>query len=227
VLLRRDVARACSWLAVMLAIASVIQPARAKGDVASARSSSTQPALQQVPAKTLLDWRVLGIGSVEAGPEPDTIRMSEGANSKGVVLLSPEPLPRDFILRLDVKPLQAEGIPVVLLSAAPIDGSGMIDPGPDYDGAVDYWTGEQAPVQSYAIGFHTSYHQPYAFIRKNPGYLKAQCRQNLEIMGGDRAVSQSLPKGGITSRNAHVACSPRCACRCDLCRRSTRLGGAA
>jgi hypothetical protein len=80
----------------MLAIASVIQPARAKGDVASARSSSTQPALQQVTAKTLLDWRVLGIGSVEAGPEPDTIRMSEGANSKGVVLLSPEPLPHEL-----------------------------------------------------------------------------------------------------------------------------------
>jgi hypothetical protein len=116
---------------------------------------------------------------VALGSEQGTVELTEGSGSRGVVLLSPEPLPRDSVARFEVKPQRSEGIVVVFLSASPVSGLGPIDPGDGYDGRIGYWLADDAPVQSYMIAFHTGFHQPYAFISKNPGDLKLA--QSLDV----------------------------------------------
>jgi len=116
----------------------------------------------------LMSWRMLGIGSVEIEPEGLSVKLTEGPDSNGVVLLSPTTYGQHIVVDFQVKPLVHESICVVFLSASAVDGT-EIQPAENYDGNFDYWRGPDAEVRSYTFAFHTSYHQPYAFLIINPG----------------------------------------------------------
>jgi len=128
----------------------------------------------------LLNWRVLGVGTAESEESDSAVRLTEGAYSKGVVLLSPSTYGQRVVVTFEVKPLVHELICVLFLSASSIAGP-EIDPGEDYDGNFDYWRGTQAQVSSYTFAFHTGFHQPYAFVIRNPGPVELDKRRDLAV----------------------------------------------
>lgn len=125
----------------------------------------------QISVHDLAQWRLLGIGEAEVIPEKQALRLTEGPDSKGVVLLSPEKYGREIVIKFMAKPLQHEGIIVVFLSASAIKGEEIEVPD-GYDGSFAFWIAPDASVQSYAYAFHTGYHQPNAFLKRNPGSIE-------------------------------------------------------
>ena len=79
----------------------------------------------QISVHDLAQWPLLGIGAVEVIPEQEALQLTEGPDSKGVVLLSPEEYGREIVINFMVKPLQHEGVVVVFLSASAIEGVGI------------------------------------------------------------------------------------------------------
>jgi hypothetical protein len=113
-------------------------------------------------------WDLLGIGDVTLLEGKGTLRLTEGEGSRGVVLLCPEDFPPDVTFRFRVRPERHEGVNVVLLSVSSVDGGDLRIPS-DYDGDFAFWNGAEARAKSYTFGFHTGFHQPEAFVRRNPG----------------------------------------------------------
>ena len=130
-------------------------------------SSSFSQTTENYSASDLADWDLLGIGDVTVLESEDAIRLTEGADSAGVILLSPRAFPRDITLRFDVRPERHEGVKVVFLSVSPRQGDEMDVPA-DYNGSFGFWNGPDAQSYNYVIGFHTAFHQPNAFISRNP-----------------------------------------------------------
>ncbi len=115
--------------------------------------------------KALSEWQMIGIGSVEVTSNGD-LNLTEGKESKGVVLVSPKAYGEKMELTFDVKPLRYEGVCVVFISMAMKDGSVDIQT-PDNDGAFSRFT--EGEIENYTFAFHTGYHQPNIFIHRNPG----------------------------------------------------------
>jgi len=113
-------------------------------------------------------WDLLGIGDVTLLEAEAALRLREGQGSSGVVLLCPEDFPPDLAFRFMVRPERHEGVNVVLLSVSSVDGDELRIP-VDYAGGFSFWNGDQARAKSYTFGFHTGFHQPQAFVRRNPG----------------------------------------------------------
>ena len=137
--------------------------------------------IHRIDSKVLANWRVVGIGNVEQIPSEDTLQLTEGDDSKGVVLLSEAVYGPDLILRFKVKPLQHEGIPVVIVNASNIKVGEAIEIPDDYDGNFDLWKGENGSIQSYIFAFHTGYHQPNAFVTRNPGFNDLDRQPDLAV----------------------------------------------
>ena len=116
-------------------------------------------------------WELLGIGEVTLLEAGTVLRLREGEGSAGIVLLCPDEFPPDLIFRFKVRPERHEGVNVVLVSVSPVSGSELAISS-DYDGRFSFWNGPQAQANSYTFGFHTGYHQPNAFVRRNPGAVK-------------------------------------------------------
>ncbi len=112
-------------------------------------------------------WTLVGIGSVHLDKGENAIRLSEGRGSKGVTLVSPESYGKDLVLRFAAKPLQARGVNVVLLAISDKQTGGYPALPAESDGAMDFWT--SGSVSNYLAAFHTGFHQPNAYIRRNPG----------------------------------------------------------
>lgn len=122
---------------------------------------------REIPVNELATWSLYGIGEV-AKSEDNVLTLREGKGSKGVVLLSPSSTPRDVILRYKARPNQFEGILLALLSASALDGGEITTP-KDYDGAMNFWNGPESKTANFLFGFHTNFHQPMAFLYRNPG----------------------------------------------------------
>ena len=127
--------------------------------------------------KDLADWKLIGKGNVEVIEKGHILKLSEGSDSKGVVLLSPKKYPANTVLNFSFKPLQHKGIGVVLHSISNVDGQKVTAPD-NYDGNLNFWRSKNSGVQNYIFTFHTAYHQPnlphapyaVALLRKNPGF---------------------------------------------------------
>jgi hypothetical protein len=116
----------------------------------------------------LAQWHLFGPGKVELLKEEQAVRLVEGRGSSGVVLLSPRVYGKRMVARFKVKPEIHESICVVFTSASAVDGKEIIVP-EGYNGNFDFWRGPNVSVKSYTFAFHTGYHQPNAFLIKNPG----------------------------------------------------------
>lgn len=119
--------------------------------------------------KDLTKWKLSGIGEIRKDKTERAFRLTEGNNSKGIVLLSNKFFPKDLSISFDVKPLQFQGVCVVFFSASSLDGTTIYIP-ENYDGNSDFWISPDSKVKSYAIAFHTGFHQPNILIKKNPGW---------------------------------------------------------
>lgn len=126
---------------------------------------------ETVGARDLARWQLLGIGEAKVSGDTDTVTLSEGAGSKGVMLLSPKTYGRRVVVRFKVKASRFEGALVVLLSASASAGGDIPLP-KNYDGNFAFWITPGEGVRNYAFAFHTGYHQPNAFVAKNPGFVK-------------------------------------------------------
>jgi hypothetical protein len=152
------------------------------------------PGVKKASIGDLAAWTVAGIGNMTPAPEEKAVRVREGANSKGLTLVSPRPFGDRVVVRFKVKPEQYEGVCVVLLSAADASTGGIAIP-PDHDGGMAYWS--EGTVHDYMVAFHTGYHQPNMFIRRNPGMKEI-------ILKKDVATEQRCYDVEIGRAGAHV-----------------------
>ncbi len=117
----------------------------------------------------LARWTLVGIGSAQVDPGENALRLSEGKGSKGITLVSPETFGKTVILRFAVKALEAKGVNVILLSISDNKTGGSPALPAKSDGNMDFWT--SGDVSNYMAAFHTGFHQPNSYIRKNPGNM--------------------------------------------------------
>jgi hypothetical protein len=111
-------------------------------------------------------WRIAGIGTVQPAPAEKAFRVTEGKASKGLTLISPRPHGQNTVLRFKVKPERYEGVCVVLLAASDSRIGDLAIPA-NHDGAMGFWS--EGTVQDYMFAFHTGFHQPNMYIKRNPG----------------------------------------------------------
>lgn len=112
-------------------------------------------------------WALVGVGSVQVDGGEKAVRLSEGKGSKGITLVSRESCGRDLVVRFAAKPLHAKGVNVVLLAVSDKQFGGLPSLPDKSDGAMDLWT--TGSISNYMAAFHTGFHQPNAYIRRNPG----------------------------------------------------------
>jgi hypothetical protein len=112
-------------------------------------------------------WIVVGIGGVQVDGTEKAVRLAEGKESKGITLVSPERFEKNIILRFSAKPLQSKGVNVLLLSIADKETGGQPEIPGRSDGNMGFWT--SGDVSNYLAAFHTGFHQPNSFIKRNPG----------------------------------------------------------
>ncbi len=137
------------------------------------------PYVEHLHPKDLAGWKLLGKGNIEIVEGGHTLKLSEGTDSKGVVLLSPQKYPAEIVLNFKFKPLQHKGIGVVLLSISDLNGQHLTVP-KDYDGNLNFWRSKNSAIQNYIFTFHTAFHQkklqhapyPVALLRRNPGFIE-------------------------------------------------------
>ncbi len=152
------------------------------------------PGVKKSSVGDLASWTVAGIGSVSPAPEEKAVRVREGADSKGLTLVSPQPFGENVVVRFKVKPERYEGVCVVLLSAADASTGGIAIP-KNHDGGMAYWS--EGTVHDYMVAFHTGYHQPNMFIRRNPGMKEI-------ILKKDIAAEQKWYDIEVGRAGAHV-----------------------
>jgi hypothetical protein len=113
----------------------------------------------------LIFWNFYGIGEL-APMDTETMRMSEGEDSLGVMIISPVSYPGDVTLSYRVKAMNSASVLVALLSVS--------DPGePDtmtapvgYNGNIQWLLEEE---ENYFFAFHNAAHDAKPFIRRHPG----------------------------------------------------------
>ncbi|MDD8016043.1 MAG: neutral/alkaline non-lysosomal ceramidase N-terminal domain-containing protein, partial [Acidobacteriota bacterium] len=114
-------------------------------------------------------WNLVGIGTVQVDGDQEALRLSEGKESKGITLVSPDRFEKNIVLRFAAKSLQSKGVSVILLSISDKETGGPASLPDRSDGNMGFWT--SGNVSNYLAAFHTGYHQPNSYIRRNPGDL--------------------------------------------------------
>lgn len=136
--------------------------------VASTACASSD-ATKRIDAESLSRWETWGIGTSQLRESDGYLELREGEGSLGINLVSADTLPRDLRVNLRVRPLSSDGVVVVLLSAAPLQG-GVLEPPDGYRGEQSLWKDQE--IGSFAFAFHTAFHQPNAFVAINPGWRR-------------------------------------------------------
>lgn len=112
-------------------------------------------------------WTLVGIGTAQVDAAEKALRLAEGKDSKGITLVSPDRFEKNVILRFSAKPLQAKGVNVIMIAISDKDSGGPAGLPTRSDGAMGVFTA--GGIAAYMAAFHTAYHQPKSFIRKQPG----------------------------------------------------------
>jgi hypothetical protein len=99
--------------------------------------------------------------------------------------------PGNIVLTFSVKPEKYEGVCVVFLSASD-KNSGILKIPTDNDGSLPWWS--EGTVQNYMFAFHTGFHQPNIFIRKNPGSM--DIIQTKDIVSGQKWYNVEIGRKG-------------------------------
>jgi hypothetical protein len=113
----------------------------------------------------LIFWNFFGIGEL-APMDAETMRMSEGEDSRGVMIISPESYPGDVTLSYRVKALNSASVLVALLSVSDPGEPDTMSVPAGYDGNIQ-WLLESE--ENYFFAFHNAAHDAKPFIRRHPG----------------------------------------------------------
>ena len=151
------------WAFVVLSLACVLV-------LGCAEPKMRIKATYRVTGDQLEQWRVLGIGGKSLLADGNVLMLTEGKESKGVVLLSPQTYGPDVAVRFKAMPMQYKGVCVVILNASNVATGKPIDIPKNYDGDFNPWQSWKGAIRSYIFAFHTGFHQPYAFVTRNPGF---------------------------------------------------------
>jgi len=113
----------------------------------------------------LLLWDFYGIGDL-APMDTETIRMSEGENSKGVMIISPESYPGDVTLSYQVNALNPASVLVALLCLSDPGNPDAMTVPVSYDGNIEWLLRDE---EDYFFAFHNAAHNSTPFLRRHPG----------------------------------------------------------
>ncbi|TNJ46030.1 DUF1961 family protein [Tamlana fucoidanivorans] len=126
--------------------------------------------ITNIDANELANWDLHGIGSVSYDKNEKAVKLTESKESLGAMLVSPTSYSENLVVTFKVKPLQHEGVCVILLGLNDLDGGDVTIP-KNYNGDFNFWKSEKSTARSHAFAFHTAFHQPNAFIKENPGFI--------------------------------------------------------
>jgi hypothetical protein len=138
-------------------------------ELVSDSGAANQPSYakgEKINNADLAKWKIMGGGTVTMDAAEKALRITESRDSKGVTLVSPKAYPGNVTLTFKVKPEKHDGVCVIILSASDKNAPSLKIPS-DNDGSLPWWS--EGSIQNYMIAFHTGFHQPNIFIRKNPG----------------------------------------------------------
>ncbi|MFC1606987.1 hypothetical protein ACFL47_03360 [Candidatus Latescibacterota bacterium] len=150
---------------------------------------------ESISINDLSEWQFLGIGEVKVDEGEKALYMSEGADSKGVTLVSPKQYGKSVVVSYKIKPLSFESVHVLILSATDKASGGDIIVPSDYDGNFGFWT--NADVQDYVFALHNEAHNRKPFITKNPG-------SNLIIEAEENVVGEQWHDIEIGRHDTHL-----------------------
>lgn len=143
-------------------------------------------------AQDLLKWKFYGMGDITASPFGDGIILKESAQTKGIILISPD-VYDDVTLRYKVVALNPATVLVNFLALANKDEKTLNIP-EGYDGGINIWNDEKP---GYFIAFRNAPHQELPFLKKKPrGKLLAKSRY-LQMNTG---VTYAIETGKINNK---------------------------
>lgn len=108
------------------------------------------------------NWSFHGIG--EKSIEGDIFNFSETEHSKGVMLVSPAPVPGNVVVSCEMRANTPDTVIVIVLAFSDAGKDLELTVPADYDGAVD-WLFE---TENYFFAFRNEPHKRKPFLRKNP-----------------------------------------------------------
>jgi hypothetical protein len=110
------------------------------------------------PETLVSDWNFHGIGSQAA--QNRMFYMEEGADSKGVMIVSPEAYEGDITVRYELMPMNAASVCVAVLYASDMGDAETLTMPDDYDGSMGHWINE---IDNYFFAFHNQAHDRTPF----------------------------------------------------------------
>lgn len=119
--------------------------------------------------KDLLHWTAVGIGSARIDKIAKALRLTEGKGSKGITLVCPDRFAQNVVFRFEAKPLQPNGVNVILIAISDRATGGPAPLPAHSDGNLSIWT--SGSLSNYMAAFHTGFHQPNSYIKRNPGEI--------------------------------------------------------
>lgn len=123
---------------------------------------------ENVPVDQLgTEWNFYGIGSrnIQSG----MLYMEEAPESKGVMVVSPEPYSGDIVLRYEIMPMSAASVCVAMICASDLDNEGTLTIPDGYDGSMGLWIKEK---DNYFFAFHNAAHNRPPFLKRFPANEK-------------------------------------------------------
>jgi len=142
----------------------------------SSRTEDVQT-LESLNPRDLMKWHLLGKGEMSIDEEENALVLTEGADSKGITVVSPKSYGRNVVVSFELKPLSYEGINFVFLSASDRVTGGELKVTGKYDGNMTFWT--EGRVQNYIFAYHNGFYDSKPFIKKNPGLRDIAVAKNL------------------------------------------------
>ena len=153
-----------------------------ESDLLPGFGTSDRRSVEKLNPMELAGWQLVGKGEVKVDEEQNGLILTEGADSKGITLVSRKSYSRNVVVSFDVEPKSYEGINFVFLSASDKVTQGELKVPDDHEGNMEFWTDER--VQNYIFAFHNGFYDSKPFIKKNPG-LTDIARSNKLVSGKD------------------------------------------
>lgn len=152
---------------------------------------------EPISVNDLLAWDRRGNGYFGSFGR-QVLQMTEGSNSGGMTLISPEPYGTDIKLTYDVMTLRPATVLVNMLSVSDGGNSGELNIPANYNGAMGDWPDG---VVDYFFAFHNAPHSRYPFIVRNGrdgGDLLGEADRNYMVSGQWYQIEITRSGGSLT-----------------------------
>jgi hypothetical protein len=159
--------------------------------ICNGQSKSSNFDTKIITTSELTQWRFFGKG--ELSTWGDQLALKEAADTKGVMLLSPESYTGDIIVSYKVMALTPATVIVTLLAVSDLGESESITIPERYDGGIELWSKEK---ENYFIAFKNASHNYTPFIQKNPNAKESLASAKENIMNAGVYYSIEVGRQG-------------------------------